>query len=67
MAVTRPGRNAGAAPGDLTCGSLEWVGDPELVMGKAAPAVRTKSGPAPASRAQSHYDPATRQILPGGK
>ncbi|MBI3130529.1 MAG: phage tail protein [Acidobacteria bacterium] len=65
--VTRLLPDGRIAAVDLSVELLEWVGDPELVMGKAAPAVRAKSGPAPASRAQSHYDPATRQILPGGK
>jgi len=51
---------------ELTVELLEWVGDPSLVMGKAAPAVRSSSGTAPASSAQSYYDPATGQIVSGG-
>jgi phage protein U len=51
---------------DLTVELLEWVGDPELVMGDPPPAVRPRSGTTPASSAQSHYDPATGQIVPGG-
>ena len=64
--VTRLLPDGGIASVDVSVELLEWVGDPELVMGNRAPAVRTKSGTAPASSAQSHYDPATRQIVQGG-
>jgi phage protein U len=65
--VTRLLPDGAVASVDLAVELLEWIGDPELVIGRAAPAVRTKSGTAPASSARSHYDPATHQILPGGK
>jgi phage protein U len=51
---------------DLTLELLEWVGDPDLVMGAPAPAVRSRKGTAPASSAQSHYDPKSGLIVPGG-
>jgi phage protein U len=64
--ITRLLPDGSIASVDLSVELLEWVGDTDLVMGKSAPAVRTKSGTLPASSAQSHYDPATRQIVQGG-
>lgn len=64
--ITRFLPDGGIAAVDLTVELLEWVGDSDLAMGPPAPAVRPRSGTPPASRAQSHYDPKSGLIVPGG-
>ncbi len=65
--ITRFLPDGNIAAVDLTLELLEWVGDPELVLGKPAPAVRPRAGTRPATSAQSHYDSATGMIVPGGR
>jgi len=55
--ITRHLPDGKIAAVDLTVELLEWVSDPELVMGKAAPAVRPKAGTTPASSAQATKNP----------